>query len=79
MRKEIKEGDLVLVRPNLFEDKQLGFVYKKERKMVKHVIDPRVPELTKEKEEDWYAVWVFEQSTSFWHPEHQLFLLEDAL
>ena len=58
MRK-IKEGDLVYVHPTLFEEQKMGFVWKIEKRLYKHVIDPRVPTLTKEKMEDFYSVWVF--------------------
>ena len=57
--REIKEGDLVYVLPTLFEDQKIGFVCKIEKRLYKHVIDPRVPALTKEKVEDFYSVWVF--------------------
>jgi len=56
---KIKEGDLVYIHPTLFEDQKMGFVWKIETKLVKHVIDPRVPGLTKEIEKELYSVWVF--------------------
>jgi len=57
--KKIKEGDLVCVHPTLFEGQKIGFVWKIEARLFKHVIDPRVPALTKEKLEDFYSVYVF--------------------
>ena len=59
MKKKIKEGDLVFVRPTLSENPQLGFVWKKEKKLHKYVVDPRVPELTKETKQNYFSVWVF--------------------
>ena len=60
--KKIAEGDLVYVHPTLFDEQKIGFVWKIERRLYKHVIDPRVPALTKEKMENFYSVWVFSWS-----------------
>ncbi len=60
--KKIEEGDLVYVHPTLFDEQKIGFVWKIERRLYKHVIDPRVPALTKEKMENFYSVWVFSWS-----------------
>ena len=49
---KFKEGDLVYIHPTLFEDQKMGFVWKIETKLVKHVVDPRVPSLTKEIERE---------------------------
>jgi len=57
--KIIKEGDLVCIHPTLFDDQKIGFIWKIEKRNYKHVIDPRVPALTKETLEDYYSVWVF--------------------
>tara|TARA_R100001594_G_scaffold143130_1_gene190753 strand:+ start:350 stop:583 length:234 start_codon:yes stop_codon:yes gene_type:complete len=57
--KKIRESDLVYIHPTLFEDQKIGIVWKVEERKYKHVIDPRVPELTKEKLEKFYSVWVF--------------------
>jgi len=59
MKKEIEEGDLVFIHPTLFEDQKIGFVWKIEKRTYRHVIDPRVPSLTKEKESTFYSTWVF--------------------
>jgi|TARA_R110002020_G_C15719384_1_gene722827 hypothetical protein len=74
MKKEIEEGDLVYIRPTLFDDRKIGFVWKIEKRHYTHVIDPRVPSLTKEKHEDFYSVWVFEwsRSTEFLYSEIRL-------
>tara|TARA_R100000008_G_C3477013_1_gene111871 strand:+ start:388 stop:621 length:234 start_codon:yes stop_codon:yes gene_type:complete len=73
--KKIKEGDLVCIHPTLFEDQKIGFVWRIEKRRFKHVVDPRVPELTKEKLEEFYSVWVFGwgRSSDFLESEIRLY------
>ena len=77
VKKEIKEGDLVLVHADFYKKGKLGFVYRKERRTFKHVVDPRVPELTRELEGDFFATWIFEWSKSSCVPAEELCLLGD--
>ncbi len=73
--KKIEEGDLVYIHPTLFDEQKIGFVWKIEERRFKHVVDPRVPELTKEKLEKFYSVWVFEwaRSADFLYSEIRLY------
>ena len=74
-----KKGDLVSVAPDLFEPPSIGLVHAKERRKVKHVIDPRVPELDKIKEENHYGIWVFGSREVVWYTEDQIKLISQVI
>jgi hypothetical protein len=73
-----KKGDLVSITADLFDPPSIGLIYNKERRKVKYVIDPRVPELDKVKEEDHYGIWVFGLREVVWYTEDQINLISQV-